>query len=122
MELVEVEITGQAITARYGTLNTGDILRTDAEFAKHLVEDCAAAKYTKAKPVKVPAKAISPAEPATRKRRASVAAAPAIDAVQGAVETAPEAKLLDAAQDAAAEETPGDVALVAQPAVDAVTA
>lgn len=49
MSQVEVEITGQAITARYGTLNTGDILRTDAEFARHLVEDCSAAKYTKPK-------------------------------------------------------------------------
>ncbi|MGZ8339137.1 MAG: hypothetical protein ACXW2U_05430 [Telluria sp.] len=47
-ELVEVEITGQAITAQYGTLSTGDILRTTSEFAKHLVEDCAAAKYRKA--------------------------------------------------------------------------
>jgi hypothetical protein len=46
--LVEVEITSQAITAQYGTLSTGDILRTDAEFAKHLVEDCGAAKYLKA--------------------------------------------------------------------------
>lgn len=45
MELIEVEITSQAITAKYGTLSTGDILRTDAEFAKHLVEDCGAAKY-----------------------------------------------------------------------------
>lgn len=44
-ELVEVEIIGQAITAQYGTLNTGDILRTSAEFAKHLVDDCGAAKY-----------------------------------------------------------------------------
>lgn len=52
MELVEVEITGQAITARYGTLSTGTILRTDSEFAKHLVEDCAAAKYTAARTAK----------------------------------------------------------------------
>lgn len=47
MEQVEVEITGQAITAQYGTLSTGTILRTTREFAKHLVEDCAAAKYCK---------------------------------------------------------------------------
>ena len=46
MNQVEVEITGQAITARYGTLNTGHILRTDAAFARHLVEDCSVAKYT----------------------------------------------------------------------------
>lgn len=50
MEQITVKITGQAITARYGTLNTGDILRTDAEFARHLVEDCKAAEYEAAKP------------------------------------------------------------------------
>ena len=49
MDQVEVEITGMAITARYGTLKTGDILRTDAAFAKHLVEDCGAARYPVAK-------------------------------------------------------------------------
>lgn len=49
MALVTVTITGQAITARYGTLNTGDVLRTDAEFARHLVEDCSAAVYSKIK-------------------------------------------------------------------------
>lgn len=54
MELVEVEILGQVITAQYGTLNTGDILRTNAEFARHLVDDCNAAKYT-------PAPSIEPA-------------------------------------------------------------
>ena len=45
MELVQVQITTTAVTARYGTLVSGDILRTDAEFARHLVEDCKAAKY-----------------------------------------------------------------------------
>lgn len=45
MEQVEVEILGQVITHRYGVLNTGDVLRTDSEFAKHLVDDCGAAKY-----------------------------------------------------------------------------
>jgi hypothetical protein len=43
--MVEVEILGQVITHQYGTLNTGDVLRTTPEFAKHLVEDCSAAKY-----------------------------------------------------------------------------
>jgi hypothetical protein len=59
MEQVEIEILGQVITARYGALKTGDILRTDADFAKHLVDDCNAAKYTTAKAAaeqKVPAK------------------------------------------------------------------
>lgn len=46
--LVEVEILTQAITAQYGVLEAGDILRTTPEFAKHLVEDASAAKYVKA--------------------------------------------------------------------------
>lgn len=50
MQLVEVKITGQAITAKYGTLNSGDILRTDAAFARHLVKDCSAAEYVGAAP------------------------------------------------------------------------
>lgn len=58
MEQVTVKIIGQVMTAQYGTLNTGDILRTDAAFAKHLVEDCHAAEYVtvKAAIVKVAAK------------------------------------------------------------------
>lgn len=64
MELIEVEITGQAITSRYGTLNTGDILRTDAAFARHLVEDCIAAKYTSR-----PVVATDPEKTITRKKR-----------------------------------------------------
>lgn len=50
MEQVEVEILSQTITSQYGVLSAGDILRTDAAFAAHLVDDCMAAKYTKAKP------------------------------------------------------------------------
>lgn len=48
MEMVKVKIIGQAITQRYGVLNTGDIVQTDAEFARHLVDDCAAAEYCNA--------------------------------------------------------------------------
>lgn len=49
-DLVEVRITAwQVDTNRYGTLSNGDLLRTDAAFARHLVEDCAAAEYTQAK-------------------------------------------------------------------------
>lgn len=44
--MVEVEILGQVITAQYGTLNSGARLRTSEAFAKHLVVDCNAAKYT----------------------------------------------------------------------------
>ena len=45
MELVTVRIKGLVATNRYGTLSIGDLLRTDAAFARHLVEDCAAAEY-----------------------------------------------------------------------------
>lgn len=60
MEQIEVEILGQVITARYGVLKTGDILRTDADFAKHLVDDCGAAKYTAAKVTKDAKDAVKP--------------------------------------------------------------
>jgi hypothetical protein len=66
MELVTVTIIGQAITARYGTLNTGDVLRTDAAFAKHLVEDCCAAVYAKGPaPETAPAKTGKARKPRT---------------------------------------------------------
>jgi hypothetical protein len=48
MEQVQVKILCQVVTAAHGTLNTGAMLRTDAAFAKHLVEDCKAAEYVKA--------------------------------------------------------------------------
>ena len=48
--MVEVEILGCVVTAQYGTLKQGDVVRTSAEFARHLVTDCGAAKYTQAKP------------------------------------------------------------------------
>lgn len=48
MELVEVEILTQTITQQYGVLSQGDILRTDAAFARHLVKDAFAAKYVHA--------------------------------------------------------------------------
>lgn len=50
--MIEVEILGCVMTAQYGTLQAGDILRTSEEFAKHLVDDCSAAKYTSVKQVK----------------------------------------------------------------------
>jgi hypothetical protein len=48
--MVEVEILGMVMTHQYGTLNTGDVLRTNPEFAKHLVEDCGAAHYCVERP------------------------------------------------------------------------
>lgn len=90
MDLVEVEITGMAITARYGTLQTGTILRTDAAYAAHLVDDCGAAKYvaTKAaKPVEAPQAPAAQKRPATPRKKAATAT----DEVgeQGAAATAP---------------------------------
>lgn len=45
MQLVEVKITSTVVTAPYGTLTSGTILRTSPAYAKHLVEDASAAKY-----------------------------------------------------------------------------
>lgn len=81
MEQVQVKITGMAITQRYGTLSTGTILRTDAAFAKHLVEDCHAAEYIAAPAVAVDAEKVTK----TRAKKAQaepVAAAPAIESTE----------------------------------------
>lgn len=75
MEQVEVEITGMVITQRYGTLNTGDILRTDAAFAKHLVEDAQGARYTKPKAPPAKEKTTKESKPGAQKD-ASAAPAP----------------------------------------------
>jgi hypothetical protein len=66
MELVTVKIKGSVITSRYGALSTGDLLRTDAAFAKHLVEDCAAADYVN-QPDTAPATPAAPEPKRTRK-------------------------------------------------------
>ena len=66
MELVTVKIKGLVTTSRYGALSTGDLLRTDAAFAKHLVEDCAAADYVN-KPDAVPETPAAPEHKRTRK-------------------------------------------------------
>ncbi len=66
--MVEVEILGCVMTAQYGVLSTGDILRTSKEFAAHLVDDCGAAKYTQAAPE---ADAAEPDAPKKRKPKAA---------------------------------------------------
>ncbi|MBK7356394.1 hypothetical protein [Propionivibrio sp.] len=43
-----VKITGFVRSSRYGDLETGDFLRTDKAFAKHLVEEAKAARYVMA--------------------------------------------------------------------------
>jgi hypothetical protein len=47
MEEVQVDIVVQTITAQYGTLEIGTTLRTNEAFARHLIEDCGAARYSK---------------------------------------------------------------------------
>lgn len=63
--MVEVEILGCVMTAQYGTLQAGDILRTSEAFAKHLVDDCNAAKYTAVKQIEVVSE--EPAKPKKQK-------------------------------------------------------
>lgn len=63
--MVKVEILGCVMTAQYGTLSAGTILTTNESFAKHLVDDCKAAKYVDAQPVEpVEPKPAKPAKPA----------------------------------------------------------
>ena len=50
MSIVRVKIKGIVVTPQYGTLSPGDELRTNPEFARHLVEDCNAAEYIDASP------------------------------------------------------------------------
>jgi len=45
MEQVQIRITSTVVTAPYGTLMPGTILRTSPAYAKHLVEEAFAAKY-----------------------------------------------------------------------------
>ncbi len=61
MQLVEVKITSTVVTAPYGTLMPGTILRTSAAYAKHLVEEASAAKY-----ITAPAGFLLPGIPTTR--------------------------------------------------------
>lgn len=75
-ELVSVKIKGIVATVRYGTLESGDILRTDAAFAKHLVEDCGAAEYCTA----AAAAEEKPAAKPGRKKKPAADEAPAPEA------------------------------------------
>lgn len=45
MEQVQIRITSTVVTAPYGTLMPGTILRTSPAYAKHLVEEAFAAIY-----------------------------------------------------------------------------
>ena len=55
MEIVQIRITSTVVTAPYGTLMPGTILRTSPAYARHLVEEASAAKYLEALPEDEPA-------------------------------------------------------------------
>jgi hypothetical protein len=62
MQLVTVKIKGLVVTSRYGALSSGDLLRTDPEYAKYLIEECGAGEYI-----------TTPAQPAEKPKRAKPA-------------------------------------------------
>ena len=68
----QVKILCQVVTAQYGTLSEGAILRTDDAFAKHLVHECGAAEYDTVKVEQPP----SQVKERTRSKAAAKALAP----------------------------------------------
>ena len=69
MQLTQLRITRTVVTSRYGALAPGDLLRTDAAFARHLVEDCAAAQYIHHATNHAPAAQEPPQAPARKPRK-----------------------------------------------------
>jgi hypothetical protein len=70
MDLVTLKIRGTVTTSRYGVLMSGDVLRTDADYARHLVEDCKAAEYADAKRAEAEEpKAAQQAQPQAKPRK-----------------------------------------------------
>ena len=69
MQLVEVKITSTVVTAPYGTLMPGTILRTSQSYAKHLVEEASAAKYLESLPEdEAPEQNAAPAQKRAKKQ------------------------------------------------------
>lgn len=104
MKIVEVEILVQTITAQYGVLSAGDILRTSPEYAHHLVKDAFAAKYVVApddadasKPAD-PLVAVKPSEGLTVAEIKEALAAKGVDIPEGTTLKADLAALLDSQQ------------------------
>lgn len=75
MQLVEIRILKTIFSSQYGTLSHGDLLRCGDAYARHLVEDLAAAKYVQSQQI-APKQQKTPEKPA---RRARKPAAPAAD-------------------------------------------
>jgi hypothetical protein len=69
MNLVSLKIRGTVVTSRYGVLSSGDVLRTDAEYARHLVDECKAAEYAEATPAEAEAAPAQPAQPQAKPRK-----------------------------------------------------
>lgn len=67
--MIAVKITSTVITQHYGVLSSGDILRTDETFARHLVEECRAAKYMD---VPAPVAVDSAPKPKPARRRVAI--------------------------------------------------
>lgn len=61
MQIVQVKILKTIVSSQYGALSYGDVLRCGAAYARHLVEDLAAAKYLAAHTV--------PSQPAAPRNR-----------------------------------------------------
>jgi hypothetical protein len=72
--MVKVKIKATVITAQYGTLQSGDILNTNEAFAKHLVDDCAAADYLTVEKSETKSSASQPASQPARKNVAKAKA------------------------------------------------
>lgn len=64
----QVRIKGLVVTAQYGTLADGTILRTSEAFAAHLVNDAKAAEYITA-PTEAPAEAPAEADKPKAKKK-----------------------------------------------------
>ena len=69
MEIVQIRITSTVVTAPYGTLMPGTILRTSPSYAKHLVEEASAAKYLESLPEdEAPEQNAAPAQKRAKKQ------------------------------------------------------
>jgi hypothetical protein len=70
MNQVKVKMLFTTHTAMHGTLKEGSVLVTDAAFAKHLVDDCGAAKYDRPLAAPAPTAPAAPKQKATKKAAA----------------------------------------------------
>lgn len=98
-DLVQVKIKGMVITAQYGTLSAGTILRTTPAFAKHLVEDCQAAEYVASKAAPAEVKKVS-AKGSGSKKKPHITTPPEAVAVLEVAIAELQTRLAEAAEEA----------------------